>query len=193
MEKQMQDSIRYSTVLTIIEISDHVEIGKLIGRNGRNLKPIEKGTGTHIYINTKKSPQQIEIKINNKDNEDRDENISTGERINKAICQIDKGKDGSFRDEESLSKAIADSIKKEGPDGVWIIPSRKKILEELTEDAVFDTLNNKVKAGQPILEATSSSNNLITTNKKTIKGNKKPTRKNFENIQRLMKIVQRES
>ncbi|GBC11593.2 uncharacterized protein OCT59_025368 [Rhizophagus irregularis] len=90
MEKQMQDSIRYSTVLTIIEISDHVEIGKLIGRNGRNLKPIEKGTGTHIYINTKKSPQQIEIKINNKDNEDRDENISTGERINKAICQIDK-------------------------------------------------------------------------------------------------------
>ncbi|CAB4398936.1 unnamed protein product [Rhizophagus irregularis] len=64
----MQDSIRYSTVLTIIEISDHVEIGKLIGRNGRNLKPIEKGT----------------------DNEDRDENISTGERINKAICQIDK-------------------------------------------------------------------------------------------------------
>ncbi|RGB30404.1 hypothetical protein C1646_765394 [Rhizophagus diaphanus] len=86
----MQNSIRFLTVLTIIEISDHVEIGKLIGRNGRYLKPIEKGTGTHIYINTKISPRQIEIKINNKDNEDRDENISTEERINKAICQIDK-------------------------------------------------------------------------------------------------------
>ncbi|RGB29612.1 hypothetical protein C1646_672334 [Rhizophagus diaphanus] len=91
MEKQMQNSIRYSTVLTTIEISDNVEIGKLIGREGSNLKPIEKGTGTHIYINTKISPRQIEIKINNKDNKDRGENISTGERINKAICQqIDK-------------------------------------------------------------------------------------------------------
>ncbi|CAB4411742.1 unnamed protein product [Rhizophagus irregularis] len=68
METKMQNSIRYSTVLTIIEISDHVEIGKLIGRKGRNLKPIEKGT----------------------DNENRDENISTGEWINKAICQIGK-------------------------------------------------------------------------------------------------------
>ncbi|PKY55855.1 hypothetical protein RhiirA4_410836, partial [Rhizophagus irregularis] len=57
----MQNSIRYSTVLTIIKISGHVEIGKLIGRKGRNLKPIEKGTGTHIYINTKISPRQIEI------------------------------------------------------------------------------------------------------------------------------------
>uniref|UniRef100_U9SGS4 Uncharacterized protein n=1 Tax=Rhizophagus irregularis (strain DAOM 181602 / DAOM 197198 / MUCL 43194) TaxID=747089 RepID=U9SGS4_RHIID len=58
-----------------------------------------------------------------------------------SVCEDILGKDGSFRDEESLSKAIADSIKKEGPDGVWIIPSRKKILEELTEDAVFDTVN----------------------------------------------------
>ncbi|GBC42867.2 hypothetical protein GLOIN_2v1835204 [Rhizophagus irregularis DAOM 181602=DAOM 197198] len=90
MEMQMLNSIRYSTILTIIEISDHVEIGKLIGRKGRNLKPIEKGTGTHIYINTKISPRRIEIKINNKDNKDRNENISTEERINKAICQIDK-------------------------------------------------------------------------------------------------------
>ncbi|EXX69404.1 uncharacterized protein OCT59_015637 [Rhizophagus irregularis] len=89
MAKEMQNSIRYSTVLTIFEIPDHVEIGKLIGRKGRNLKPIEKGTGTHIYIYKEISPRQIEIKINN-DNKDRGENISTGERINKAICQIDK-------------------------------------------------------------------------------------------------------
>ncbi|RGB28015.1 hypothetical protein C1646_797810 [Rhizophagus diaphanus] len=89
MEKQMQNSIRYSTVLTIIEIPDHVKIGKLIGRKGRNLKPIEKVTGTHIHIYKEISPRQIEIKIN-KDNKDRGENISTGERINKAICQIDK-------------------------------------------------------------------------------------------------------
>uniref|UniRef100_U9U6V6 Uncharacterized protein n=1 Tax=Rhizophagus irregularis (strain DAOM 181602 / DAOM 197198 / MUCL 43194) TaxID=747089 RepID=U9U6V6_RHIID len=41
-------------------------------------------------------------------------------------------------DEEGLSKAIADSINKEGPNGVWIIPSRKRILEKLTKDAVVD-------------------------------------------------------
>ncbi|GBC46195.2 hypothetical protein GLOIN_2v1835204 [Rhizophagus irregularis DAOM 181602=DAOM 197198] len=109
------------------------------------------------------------------------------------------------RDEEGLSKAIADSINKEGPNGVWIIPSRKRILEKLTKDAVVDMvnkygqeilheetpktqsinkevfskssrtstidwLNDKVKAGQSVLEATSSSNNLITTDKKTMKG-----------------------
>ncbi|PKY27902.1 hypothetical protein RhiirB3_443804 [Rhizophagus irregularis] len=55
----------------------------------RNLKPIEKGTGTRIYINTEVNPRQIEIKIN-KDDKDRDENISPWDWINKAICQIDK-------------------------------------------------------------------------------------------------------
>ncbi|RGB36319.1 hypothetical protein C1646_667048 [Rhizophagus diaphanus] len=89
MEKQMQNSIRYSTVSTTMEIPKNVEIGKLIGRKGRNLKPIEKGTGTRIYINTEVNPRQIEIKIN-KDDKDRDENISLWEWINKAICQIDK-------------------------------------------------------------------------------------------------------
>ncbi|CAG8507699.1 1646_t:CDS:2 [Rhizophagus irregularis] len=44
MEKQMQNSIRYSTVSTTMEIPKNVEIGKLIGRKGRNLKPIEEGT-----------------------------------------------------------------------------------------------------------------------------------------------------
>ncbi|PKK73762.1 hypothetical protein RhiirC2_709387 [Rhizophagus irregularis] len=58
-------------------------------KTGRNLKPIEKGTGTRIYINTEVNPRQIEIKINNED-KDRDENISPWDWINKAICQIDK-------------------------------------------------------------------------------------------------------
>ncbi|PKY44715.1 hypothetical protein RhiirA4_400250, partial [Rhizophagus irregularis] len=57
----MQNSIRYSTVSTTMEIPKNVEIGKLIGRKGRNLKPIEKGTGTRIYINTEVNPRQIEI------------------------------------------------------------------------------------------------------------------------------------
>ena len=62
---------------------------KLIGRKGHNLKPIEKGTGTRIYMNTEVNPRQIEIKIN-KDDKDRDENISPWEWVNKAIHQMDK-------------------------------------------------------------------------------------------------------
>ncbi|CAB4467114.1 unnamed protein product [Rhizophagus irregularis] len=85
----MQNSIRYSTISTTMEISENVEVGKLIGRRGRNIKPIEKGTGTCIYINTEVNPRQIEIKIN-KGYKYKDENISLWEWINKAICQIDK-------------------------------------------------------------------------------------------------------
>ncbi|PKY63157.1 hypothetical protein RhiirA4_491196 [Rhizophagus irregularis] len=84
----MQNSIRNSTISTTMEISENVEVGKLIGRGGRNIKPIERGTGTCIYINTKVNPRQIEIKIN-KDYKFKDENISLWEWINKAICQID--------------------------------------------------------------------------------------------------------
>ncbi|GBC11595.2 hypothetical protein GLOIN_2v1509908 [Rhizophagus irregularis DAOM 181602=DAOM 197198] len=65
METKMQNSIRYSTVLTIIEISDHVEIGKLIGRKGRNLKPIEKGTEMKIFRLGSGSIKYIEKEKNN--------------------------------------------------------------------------------------------------------------------------------
>ncbi|PKY56079.1 hypothetical protein RhiirA4_476099 [Rhizophagus irregularis] len=64
----MQNSIRYTTISTTIEISKNVEIGRLIGRKGCNIKPIEKGT----------------------DYKYRDENISPWEWINKAIFQVDK-------------------------------------------------------------------------------------------------------
>ncbi|CAB5354881.1 unnamed protein product [Rhizophagus irregularis] len=63
MENQMQNSIRYSVVSTTIEISKHIEIGKLIGRKGRNLKPIAEKTGTHIHVIDNTNPAQIEIKI----------------------------------------------------------------------------------------------------------------------------------
>ncbi|RGB40634.1 hypothetical protein C1646_753073 [Rhizophagus diaphanus] len=63
----MQNSIRHSTISTTIEISENVEVGKLIGRGGRNIKPIERGS----------------------DYKFKDENISLWEWINKAICQID--------------------------------------------------------------------------------------------------------
>ncbi|CAG8609953.1 1689_t:CDS:2 [Rhizophagus irregularis] len=67
MAKEMQNSIRYSTVLTIFEIPDHVEIGKLIGRKGRNLKPIEKGTDKLL--------EDIKIRNQRKDNEKEEENV----------------------------------------------------------------------------------------------------------------------
>ncbi|CAB5217541.1 unnamed protein product [Rhizophagus irregularis] len=85
----MQNSISHSIISTTMEIPKHVVIGKLIGRRGRKIKPIEKGTGTHILITTEENLRQIEIRIN-RDVKDKNENISPGERINEAICQVDK-------------------------------------------------------------------------------------------------------
>ncbi|RIA81697.1 hypothetical protein C1645_789858 [Glomus cerebriforme] len=49
---------------TVIPIPQHLEIGKIIGREGRNLKPICEKTGTFISVNTNTKPAQIEIKYN---------------------------------------------------------------------------------------------------------------------------------
>jgi hypothetical protein len=75
MEKQIQK-------LTI-SIPQHIEVGKLIGREGRNLKPIAERTGTHIYIDTKINPAQIKIHINKKK-----ENPPFENRINDARNQL---------------------------------------------------------------------------------------------------------
>ncbi|CAB4390023.1 unnamed protein product [Rhizophagus irregularis] len=86
METQRQNSIRYSVVSTTIEISKHIEIGKLIGRKGRNLKPIAEKTSTHIHVIDNTNPAQIEIKII----KDRVGNSSPRKRIDEAKFQIDK-------------------------------------------------------------------------------------------------------
>ncbi|RGB38043.1 hypothetical protein C1646_665722 [Rhizophagus diaphanus] len=51
---------------TKIDIPKHIDIGRLIGRDGRNLKPIAKKTGTHISVNTIAIPAKFEIKLDNK-------------------------------------------------------------------------------------------------------------------------------
>jgi hypothetical protein len=83
MATQKQNSIRYFTVLTIIAISKDIEIGKIIGRKGRNLKPIAERACTHIHVIDNTNPTQIEIK-------NKGENSSPGKGIDEAICQIDK-------------------------------------------------------------------------------------------------------
>jgi hypothetical protein len=79
METQTQNSIRYSIVSTIIAVSKNFEIGRIIGRKGRNIRPIEERTCTHIHVIDNTNPTQIEIKA---------ENISSGNGIDEAICQI---------------------------------------------------------------------------------------------------------
>lgn len=51
-------------ISTVIPIPEHIEVGKLIGREGRNLKPISAKTGTFVSVNTNTNPAQIEIKYN---------------------------------------------------------------------------------------------------------------------------------
>ncbi|GES84478.1 hypothetical protein GLOIN_2v1705292 [Rhizophagus clarus] len=84
METKVQNHIRYSTILTIIEIPENIENGQLIGSNGRNLKPIANKTGTHIHVIDDTNPTQIKIEINKK----RIGNKFPINRINEAVCQI---------------------------------------------------------------------------------------------------------
>jgi hypothetical protein len=51
---------------TKINIPKHIIIGRIIGREGRNLKPIAEATGTHITVNTVSIPAHFEIRINGK-------------------------------------------------------------------------------------------------------------------------------
>jgi hypothetical protein len=84
MAAQTQNSTRYSIVSAVIAISKkNIEIGKIIGRKGRNLKPIAERTCTHIHVIDNTNPTQVEIK-------NKAENNSPGKGIDEAICQIDK-------------------------------------------------------------------------------------------------------
>ncbi|GBB91897.1 hypothetical protein RclHR1_19320001 [Rhizophagus clarus] len=84
METKVQNYIRYSTILTIIEIPENIENGQLIGSNGRNLKSIANKTGTHIHVIDDTNPTQIKIEINKK----RIGNKFPVNRIDEAVCQI---------------------------------------------------------------------------------------------------------
>ncbi|CAB5215333.1 hypothetical protein RhiirA5_471914 [Rhizophagus irregularis] len=86
MAKQMQNSIRNSIVSTTIKISKDIEVGRLIGRKGRNLKPIAEKTGTHIHVIENTNPIEIKIEII----KDRVGNSSPWERIDEAKFQLNK-------------------------------------------------------------------------------------------------------
>ncbi|GBB92270.1 hypothetical protein RclHR1_19940001 [Rhizophagus clarus] len=58
-------------------------IGKLIGREGRNIKPIAERTGTNIYIEKNTIPAQIKINVNKKK-----EGPPLGSRIDEARRQL---------------------------------------------------------------------------------------------------------
>ncbi|PKY58954.1 hypothetical protein RhiirA4_481300 [Rhizophagus irregularis] len=66
MENQMQNSIRYSVVSTTIEISKHIEIGKLIGRKG-HIEKEEK----NVRISDNGNHQQATPR-NHKDNDQKE-------------------------------------------------------------------------------------------------------------------------
>ncbi|CAG8609938.1 1688_t:CDS:2 [Rhizophagus irregularis] len=70
MAKQMQNSIRNSIVSTTIKISKDIEVGRLIGRKGRNLKPIAEKT------------EDIETKSQRKDMEKEEKNVRISDNGN---------------------------------------------------------------------------------------------------------------
>lgn len=99
-------------ISTVIPIPEHIEVGKLIGREGRNLKPISTKTGTFVSVNTKTNPAQIEIKYNphyspsnNQINEAKDllnnliKNIEKKEKRNIHLLEKKKEKNVGFLDD----------------------------------------------------------------------------------------------
>ncbi|CAB5215335.1 unnamed protein product [Rhizophagus irregularis] len=98
-----------------ISIPQNIEIGKLIGREGRNLKPISEKTGTHIYIDTKSNPAQIKIYINKKKENPPFENRINDARnqlnnLMKNICQY---KTHSFKHNEQVKYRFSTVKEKE--------------------------------------------------------------------------------
>ncbi|RIA84921.1 hypothetical protein C1645_831582 [Glomus cerebriforme] len=85
MQTQIQNP-RYSTISIIstrITIPQNVEIGKLIGFRGHNLKKIGGKTNTFIYVNSDTNPAQIEISLKNFSN-------GSEKKITKALDKLDK-------------------------------------------------------------------------------------------------------
>ncbi|CAB5345960.1 unnamed protein product [Rhizophagus irregularis] len=70
-------------VYTAIEITNPVDVGKLIGHKGCNLKPIATRTGTNIHVDKKENEELVIIKIQVKV-----ENDSSDKRIKEAIYQM---------------------------------------------------------------------------------------------------------
>ncbi|UZO03590.1 uncharacterized protein OCT59_023994 [Rhizophagus irregularis] len=74
-------------VYTAIEITNPVDVGKLIGHKGCNLKPIATRTGTNIHVDKKENEELVIIKIQVKV-----ENDSSDKRIKEAIYQMMQSK-----------------------------------------------------------------------------------------------------
>uniref|UniRef100_U9UIF3 K Homology domain-containing protein n=1 Tax=Rhizophagus irregularis (strain DAOM 181602 / DAOM 197198 / MUCL 43194) TaxID=747089 RepID=U9UIF3_RHIID len=108
-----------------IPIPQQIEIGKLIGREGRNIKPIAERTGTHIYVDKITKPAQISISVNKKK-----EGPPFKNRIDEARNQLnDLMKDISAQNERKNNK-----IKKVKDDGFNIT----------AQNYYFERKNNKI-------------------------------------------------
>ncbi|RIA80368.1 hypothetical protein C1645_792673 [Glomus cerebriforme] len=75
---------------TVIPIPQHIEVGRIIGREGRNLKPIREKTGTLISVNTNTKPPQIEIKYNTSSPPSNEQINEAKNLLNNLIEKVDK-------------------------------------------------------------------------------------------------------
>uniref|UniRef100_U9T6P0 K Homology domain-containing protein n=1 Tax=Rhizophagus irregularis (strain DAOM 181602 / DAOM 197198 / MUCL 43194) TaxID=747089 RepID=U9T6P0_RHIID len=138
----MSKQIQKSSIL----IPQNIEIGKLIGREGRNLKPISEKTGTHIYVDTNKIPAQIKIYVNNKKEippfENRINDASS--QLNDLINKISQYKTHSFKHNEQVKYRFSTVKEKEKTETSLI--TANIINEDLPEkfsQAIFKERRNK--------------------------------------------------
>ncbi|RGB39890.1 hypothetical protein C1646_753910 [Rhizophagus diaphanus] len=109
MENQMQNSIRYSVVSTTIEISKHIEIGKLIGRKGRKLKPIAERLSPEKRIDEAKFQidkllKGIETRNQRKDIEKVEKNVRISDNSNHQKATPRNHKDNDLKDKRKRFK-----------------------------------------------------------------------------------------
>ena len=114
----------HSIIPTKILIPKHIEIGRLIGRDGRNLKPIADGTGTFIHVNTTTNPARIEIKIKQLSNASY---LSPKGRINEAENQLnDLIKKLEEKGNRRKVKPVKNRINEENEENDQLIKELKK-------------------------------------------------------------------
>jgi hypothetical protein len=80
----------FMIISTVIPIPENIEAGKLIGREGRNLKPISTKTDTIISVNTNTNPAQIEIKYDSRYPPSNSQINEAKDLLNNLIKNIEK-------------------------------------------------------------------------------------------------------
>ncbi|GBC03113.1 hypothetical protein RclHR1_00050021 [Rhizophagus clarus] len=140
---------------TIIPIPEHIEVGKVIGREGRNLKPISTRTGTFISVNTHTNPAQIEIKYNPHCSPSNNQINEAKELLNNLIKNIEKEEKRNLRlleGKKNREKNFLDDFDEKAVRGNPVISKYQKEIavkkeRQRSKKKISNTIKSYMKGG----------------------------------------------